>query len=85
MTPSIDTAQAVGDDFKGAPENRAALGLVDFHFWPHYELSEREEAQALAQRLGARLYAVPDGSGLIVANGQLHLVGPVETFEADQA
>ncbi|MFC6591468.1 Type 1 glutamine amidotransferase-like domain-containing protein [Deinococcus lacus] len=66
QTPSLHTAQAVGDDFTEADADWAALGLVDFHFWPHYTAEDEAAAQALAAQLGRPLHAAPDGSGVLV-------------------
>lgn len=78
LTPSIETAQSVGDDFADAPDDLDALGLVDFHFWPHYEGGDEVAAQA--QQLDAAIYAAPDGSGVIVEGGQVETVGKVLRF-----
>lgn len=82
LTPTIETAQAVGDDFTAAPQDLTALGLVEFHFWPHFEAGDQEAANRQARELGAALYAAADGSGVIVEGDQVDAVGAVVTFRS---
>lgn len=73
LTPTIETAQYVGDEFTDAPEDLTALGLVDFHFWPHYGDSDQGAADHQAQQLGAALHVARDGSGVIVEGAEWKL------------
>jgi dipeptidase E len=64
----------------------AGLGLVDFHFRPHYPSQSQSQSQSQS-REGDRhlqqlhslrdLFACPDGSGLIVDGLDVELFGQV--------
>lgn len=82
LTPSIDTAQSVGDDLTGADADHTALGLVDFHFWPHYVPSDDAAAQAQARKLGATIYAAEDGGGVLVRGSEVLPIGRVRKFKS---
>lgn len=77
MTPSAACAGLCGDQRTGRVTDDA-LGLVDFHFWPHYEAgsSLSPERQRLVTTL-PRLFLCPDGSGLVVEGNQVECFGAV--------
>lgn len=84
MTPSIDTSILCGD---APPEglsarltaDMGALGLVSFHFLPHYnpELTPNEKIQSLSRRVAAPVYACRDGDGVIVYPDHVETIGDV--------
>lgn len=78
MTPSLCTATRCGDDPGDLPPDAPALGLVPFHVWPHFEpeKARRPEVRALLAE-AAPVYALPDGSGLVVEGGNLEFIGHV--------
>jgi len=63
-------------------ENFKALGLVDFHFFPHYKNSKRYDAElaSFSTKISNPLYACPDGSGIIVNNKDISFTGRVLRF-----
>jgi dipeptidase E len=85
LTPNIGTASFPSFDcdenFVGL-RNFAALGLAPFEFFPHYSHSERYR-RALAgasRRTKNPIYAAPDGSGLVVSNGEFRVMGSAHVF-----
>lgn len=78
MTPSLCTATRCGDDPGDLPSDAPAMGLVPFHVWPHFEpeKARRPEVRTLLAE-AAPVYALPDGSGLVVEGGNLEFIGHV--------
>jgi dipeptidase E len=68
----------------GLPRRRlAALGLVDYEFFPHYRHSPRYR-QALAdyaRRSGRALYAFRDGGGVVIEGDNVLMFGDGWCFE----
>jgi dipeptidase E len=63
-------------------KNLAALGLVDFAFFPHFRNSARYDAvfkkySKLEKKL---IYACPDGAGIVVNGPELRFVGKTFAF-----
>lgn len=77
MTPDARSATLCGDGTGDSPEGRPGLGLVPFHFWPHFEPGAEAEPghQATLQAL-PELFACPNGSGLIVDGASFEIFGP---------
>jgi len=78
MTPRVTSAALCGDIPDPRLADDAALGLVDFHFWPHFDpnLAVDPQAHAIAASLG-KLYACQGGAGIVVDGSEVHLFGPV--------
>lgn len=86
MTPNITTASFPEFDRDDNDENLKdfrSLGLVDFEFFPHYTNSQRYrvEMESYSKKLPYALYGCPNGSGIILKNGKLEVVGKVFKFE----
>jgi len=78
MTPGIACAELCGDSRNGLTPDDGALGLVDFHFWPHYP-RDQVMSPTLAKR--ARefpgLLCCSDGGGVVVDGERVERYGPV--------
>lgn len=87
MTPSAGTALLCGDARPPGPVDDAALGLVDFYFWPHYVPGAELEAPVRdGIPDGAVVYACEDGTGVVVDGDRLELHGAVPiTLRPDAA
>ncbi len=82
MTPDISTSALCGDDLVEGSEDHSGLGLVDFHFLPHFEPGAgTAEVAAHQSRFPATLYACPDGGGIVVEGANIELFGEVQKFE----
>ena len=79
MTPTVSTAALCGDSRDSGPIDDGALGLVRFHFWPHFvpgaELAT--SAQAVIENL-SELYACEDGAGIVVDGSAIELYGAIQ-------
>jgi dipeptidase E len=85
MTPTIHTAGFPKFDCDENDEglrNLRSLGLVNFEVFPHYKNSKRYENELLnySSKTKHPLYAIPDGSGLIVNGNTLQFVGKIYCF-----
>lgn len=78
MTPSIETALLCGDVRLTDVADDEGLGLVDFHFWPHYQPGV--ELDFPLERCGV-LYGCEDGTGIIVDGTSIELHGAVPMFD----
>jgi dipeptidase E len=79
MTPSVLSAELCGDVRPQGVTDDTGLGLVDFHFWPHYQSQLREGDRHPQQLPSLRdLFACPDGSGIIVDGLGVELFGQVQ-------
>lgn len=67
MTPDVSSAALCGDAPDSLLEATAALGLVDFHFWPHYQTGAEHHLHH-AGLLGGmdQVIACPDGAGVVI-------------------
>lgn len=74
MTPSIETALLCGDSRLPGVTDDEGLGLVDFHFWPHYQKGVELGVQLDRDRV---LYGCADGTGIIVDGPTIELHGAV--------
>lgn len=70
QTPSINLA---GVPYFNADENlvnlksKAALGLVNFEFYPHFDISDKKELNELkeySKKTRRKIYLLPDGSSI---------------------
>lgn len=76
MTPSVASAELCADVREAGLTDDAALGLVDFHFWPHFE-PRQGRAPRLMQLTSAlaHLYRCPDDAAIVVEGDQIELFG----------
>ncbi len=89
MTPNIQTASYPRfdrDENEDNLINLKALNLVDFEFFPHYRNSKRydDELKKESTYSSRSVYAVPDGSGVIVDGNNIHFVGRAYEFYQGQ-
>lgn len=79
MTPAVGTATLCGDVREPGPIDDDALGLVGFHFWPHYVpgAEQAPASRAVIESLPA-LYACEDGAGIVVDGADIELYGAVQ-------
>lgn len=81
MTRDISIAQLSPDDASQGPPSLAALGLVGFQFWPHYQLGQELDPRAMSFLANAsHVLACPDGSGVIVQDDSIDTIGHVKVF-----
>lgn len=85
MTKDIETAGFPSfdrDDNDENIKNLNALDLVDFTFFPHYKNSKRYDQELMKYSEGkeAPIYACPDGSGVVIDQEKLKLVGKIACF-----
>jgi dipeptidase E len=85
MTPNIQTAAVPDfdcDENSIGITNLDAMNLVSFEFFPHYpkRRAHDEEFFRYTRISNKPLYACPDGSGVVVYEDQVALVGEVEVF-----
>jgi dipeptidase E len=75
--PSFDR-----DDNHDNLKNLAAMGLVEFDFFPHYRNSPRYDAEfrKLSKRTRRSLYCCPDGAGIVMDGERLTFIGPTWLF-----
>jgi dipeptidase E len=83
MTPSVRSSSLCGDPPDERLTDYAALGLVDFHFWPHFDpaCQLNGEQSALAESL-PKLHACPGGAGIIVEGDAVELFGPIRQYRS---
>jgi len=79
MTPSVQSAALCGDERDAQAQDETALGLVDFHFWPHFDPDA--DSASLAVGLPG-LYGCPDGAGIVVDGATIELHGSVQRLTA---
>ena len=85
MTPNIQTAGFPNFDRDENDENiknLSALNLVNFEFFPHYKNSRRYDSELLryTQKTKIPLYAMPDGSGIVIDQSFLKFSGKAFCF-----
>jgi dipeptidase E len=74
LTPSINISHVF---YKSRTDKHQAVGLVDFHFLPHWNLREPkiEDVVKFSKENRASVYACKDGDGMIIREGKIELVG----------
>jgi len=82
MGPSAEPGLLTGDLPESDTMDRSAMGLVDFHFWPHFDPERRLSSgqRRLLQRLD-HLHACPDGAGIVVDGEAIALFGDVRVTD----
>ncbi|MEO0769191.1 MAG: Type 1 glutamine amidotransferase-like domain-containing protein [Cyanobacteria bacterium J06649_4] len=81
MTPNISTATLCGDTNNVALTDWSSLGLVNFSFWPHFSTANRAFLKSTGVTTELNLYGCPDGSGIIINDGLVELIGDVELVQ----
>lgn len=83
MTRSVHSAALCGDPPEARLTDYTALGLIDFHFWPHFDptCGLNDEQIALAESL-PQLHACPGGAGIIVDGDKVELFGTIRLYPA---
>lgn len=80
LTPSINISHVF---YKSRTDQHQAVGLVDFHFLPHW--NQREDRLEAVKRFSrenqATVYACNDGDGMVIRDGKIELVGDVVKIE----
>lgn len=76
LTPSINISHVF---YKSRTDQHQAVGLVDFHFLPHWNLREDrlEAVKRFSLENKATVYACCDGAGMVMQGGKIELVGDV--------
>ncbi len=82
MTPSVNSALLCGDVRDSQLMDNVGLGLVDFHFWPHFDSASVTKDQLILSSAIPNLYACPDGSGIVIDGKEVELFGQVDQFES---
>ncbi len=76
LTPSINISHVF---YKSRTDQHQAVGLVDFHFLPHW--NQREDRLEAVKKFSldnqAMVYACQDGDGMVIRDGKVELVGNV--------
>ena len=85
MTPDIKTAGYPSFDKDDNEENVRsfkALNLVKFEFFPHYRNSKRYDRELLEESRKTKnpVYALPDGSGVVVDGKTIRFIGRAWSF-----
>lgn len=75
MTPSVRSAALCGDERRSGAQDDAAMGLVDFHVWPHFEADTVDDDQAGLATTLPNLHGCPDGTGIVVDGTTIELHG----------
>lgn len=82
MTPNVHAAALCRDPPDPRLVDYAALGLVDFHFWPHFDVNRVLDpgASVLAASL-PELYTCAGGAGIVVDGDAVELFGAVARYK----
>ncbi|WP_127714274.1 Type 1 glutamine amidotransferase-like domain-containing protein [Halobacteriovorax sp. HLS] len=85
MTPNISTAgfpEFDRDDNDVNISNFKAMNLVKFEFFPHYRNSSRYDKDLVqhSRKINIPIYALPDGSGIIIEDHTIKFHGPAYCF-----
>lgn len=83
MTPTIRTAELVPDDRGDLLKNDRALNFVSFEVLPHFKntLKQKKALISYSKRHSTRVFAIPDGSGIVCDEDSLSLHGDVTCFD----
>jgi dipeptidase E len=80
LTPSINISHVF---YKSRTAQHQAVGLVDFHFLPHW--NQREDRLEAVKRFSvenkATVYACNDGDGMVIRDSKIELVGDLVRIE----
>lgn len=80
LTPSINISHVF---YQSRTDKHQAVGLVDFHFLPHWNLraGRLKEVQNFSKENQATVYACKDGDGMVIKDGKVELVGELLNIE----
>jgi len=80
LTPSIKISRVF---YQSRMDRHQAVGLVDFHFLPHWNLrvGRLEDVQNFSKVNQATVYACKDGDGMVIKDGKVELVGELLKIE----
>ncbi|MBI5805435.1 Type 1 glutamine amidotransferase-like domain-containing protein [candidate division TA06 bacterium] len=80
LTPSIKISHVF---YQSRTDKHQAVGLVDFHFLPHWNLraGRLEDVQYFSKVNQATVYACKDGDGMVIKRGKVELVGELLKIE----
>ncbi|MDQ7797409.1 MAG: Type 1 glutamine amidotransferase-like domain-containing protein [Candidatus Edwardsbacteria bacterium] len=80
LTPSINISHVF---YKSRTDQHQAVGLVDFHFLPHW--NQRQDRLDAVKKFSidnqAMVYGCQDGDGMVIHDGNIELVGTVVRIE----
>jgi dipeptidase E len=79
LTPSINISHVF---YKSQTDQHQAVGLVDFHFLPHWNRREdrMEDVIRFSKEHNATVYACRDGDGVVICDGRREMMGEVLTI-----
>ena len=85
MTPNISTAGFPDfdkDDNEVKISNFKSMNLVKFEFFPHYKNSSRYDKDLIihSKKINVPIYALPDGSGIVIEDHSIKFHGPCYCF-----
>ncbi|MBC75422.1 MAG: hypothetical protein CME64_05335 [Halobacteriovoraceae bacterium] len=85
MTKNINTAGFPSfdrDENEDNVKNLNGMGLVNFEFFPHYKNSARYDKELLkySKKSRNKIYACPDGAGILLNDGMKTFVGKCYCF-----
>ena len=80
LTPSINISHVF---YRSRTDKHQAVGLVDFHFLPHWNLREHklEDIRKFSRDHDATVYACKDGDGMVIRDGTIETVGVLLRIE----
>jgi dipeptidase E len=80
LTPSIKISHVF---YQSRTDKHQAVGLVDFHFLPHWNLREGriEDVKSFSKENQATVYACKDGDGMVIKDRKIELVGELLKIE----
>jgi dipeptidase E len=86
MTPDAEAGQICGDRLVSGLENWDGIGLVDFHIIPHLNRFPDPHTllEGYSKRKAARVFGIPDGSGLVIRGEELQEIGEVLQYAGGQ-
>lgn len=80
LTPSINISHVF---YKSRTNQHQAVGLVDFHFLPHWNQREDrlENVKRFSEEQRVTVYACRDGDGIVIKDDKIELVGDLVRIE----
>jgi dipeptidase E len=84
LTPSISISHVF---YQSRTDKHQAVGLVDFHFLPHWNLREQKlkDVCLFSSENNNTVYACSDGDGMIIREGKIELVGDLTIISKGNA
>jgi dipeptidase E len=81
MSPSLNTAQIIGDTKSFTQNKNQGLGLFNYEICPHYTESLDPEIISYSKSITNTILALPEDSAAIINNGRLTCSGKAYLFE----